>query len=647
MFLEFIQSSYERSPSEHLFHSFFVFGRNHQSRLRNLEQEKPDMGKADLEIKKLQEDQRSLKLLDGSRVAVIGGGPAGTFFTIFLLDMAERAGEEISVDIYEPRNFLKPGPAGCNMCAGIVSETLVQMLAAEGINLPGSVVQRGIDSYTLHMDVGSVRIDTPLNEKRIAAVYRGAGPRDLKEIKYIGLDNHLLNLALERGAMLINERVNEMTLVDGYPQVKTRNSEGQIYDLVAVTTGVNSSFLKMFENLDIGYTAPETTKTYLREYYLGREIVTKTLGNAIQVFLLDIPRLEFGMIIPKGDYMTVCLLGKEIDTELAQAFLNSPEVQKCLPPTLVAKDFSCHCSPRINTLGAKHPYGDRFVFIGDAAATRLFKDGIGSAYRTAKIAASTAIFQGVSAHDFATYYLPACQKVEYDNDIGRLIFWAVTKIQKLRFARRGMLRMILNEQSQPGSIRRMSTVQWDMYTGSGSYKEIFMRILNPAFLLQLSWDMLSSIFKKNSDPPQSSQFTAEEKEMTGVTRSKLGKFYQPGDTLIRQGEIGDSMLVIQEGQVVLMREQDGEEVFLGVRSSGEVLGENAIFEKEVHTATVRALSDVRVVTVDKENFNLRIHEDPSLGYRLFNLSSRRIRELSQQVTMLNQEIDRLTQTSHD
>ena len=170
--------------------------------------------------------------------------------------MAERVGLDISVDIYEPRDFLNPGPAGCNMCAGIVSETLVQMLAAEGIILPGTVVQRGIDSYTLHMDVGSVRINTPLNEKRIAAVYRGAGPRDLKEFKYVGLDNHLLNLALERGAALINERVTKVTLVDGYPLVTTRTSEGQTYDLVTVTTGVNSPALKMFENLDIGLKRP-------------------------------------------------------------------------------------------------------------------------------------------------------------------------------------------------------------------------------------------------------------------------------------------------------------------------------------------------------------------------------------------------------
>ena len=605
------------------------------------------MGKVDQAVKMMPGSQSSHKLNNGSRVAVIGGGPAGAFFTIFLLDMAERVGLNISVDIYEPRDFLNPGPAGCNMCAGIVSETLVQMLAAEGINLPGTVVQRGIDSYTLHMDVGSVRINTPLNEKRIAAVYRGAGPRDLKEFKYVGLDNHLLNLALEKGADLINERVNKVTLVDGYPLVTTRTSEGQIYDLVTVTTGVNSSALKIFENLDIGYTPPETTKTYLREYHLGHELVNKTLGNAIQIFLLDIPRLKFGMIIPKGDYITVGLLGEEIDAELVQSFLDSPEVQNCLPPSLVANNFSCHCSPRMNTLAAEQPYGDRFVFIGDAAAARLLKDGIGSAYRTSKIAASTAIFHGVSAHDFATYYFPVCEKVEYDNDIGRLIFWGAAKIQKLRFARRGMLRMIINEQYKPGSPQRMSTVQWDMYTGSSSYKEIFMRMINPAFLLRFSWDMLSAIFTKDPDPHKISQPKAEEKETTGIERSNLGMLYQPGETIIKQGEIGESMLVIQDGQVVLMRERDGEEVFLGVRSSGEVLGENAIFEKEVHTATVRALSEVRVVTIDKNNFNLRIHEDPSLGYRLFNLSSRRIRELSQQVTMLNQEIDRLTQTGQD
>jgi flavin-dependent dehydrogenase len=84
-----------------------------------------------------------LRLTDGSSVAVVGGGPAGSFFTYFLLQLAEHAGLALDVDLYEPRDFLQPAPQGCNMCGGIISESLVQNLAVEGINLPPSVIQRG------------------------------------------------------------------------------------------------------------------------------------------------------------------------------------------------------------------------------------------------------------------------------------------------------------------------------------------------------------------------------------------------------------------------------------------------------------------------------------------------------------------------
>ena len=74
----------------------------------------------------------SPKLVDGSRVAVMGAGPAGSFFAYFLLDMAQRVGLSLQVDLYEPRDFSRSGPVGCNMDAGIISESLVQHLAAEG-----------------------------------------------------------------------------------------------------------------------------------------------------------------------------------------------------------------------------------------------------------------------------------------------------------------------------------------------------------------------------------------------------------------------------------------------------------------------------------------------------------------------------------
>lgn len=131
-----------------------------------------------------------------SHVAIIGGGPAGSFFGYFLLAMAERVGTDLFVDIYETRDFSSPSPGGCNMCGGIISESLVQTLATEGIDLPSSVVQRGIDSYLLHMDVGSVKIVTPLQEKRIGAVHRGAGPRGIAQADWKSFDGFLLKLAL-------------------------------------------------------------------------------------------------------------------------------------------------------------------------------------------------------------------------------------------------------------------------------------------------------------------------------------------------------------------------------------------------------------------------------------------------------------------
>ena len=56
------------------------------------------------------EDQGlELKLGNGSRVAVLGGGRAGSFFSYFLLDTAQRVGLDIQLDIYEPRKFSSVG----------------------------------------------------------------------------------------------------------------------------------------------------------------------------------------------------------------------------------------------------------------------------------------------------------------------------------------------------------------------------------------------------------------------------------------------------------------------------------------------------------------------------------------------------------
>jgi flavin-dependent dehydrogenase len=429
-------------------------------------------------------------LQDGSRIAVIGAGPAGSMFSYFFLNMAELVGLTVDVEMYEPRQFCHRGPSGCNHCGGIVSESLVQRLATEGIILPNSIVQRGMESYTLHMDVGDVEIATPLMEQRIAAIYRGNGPKDSNPEAAISFDGYLQELAQAKGASITRRLVTRIHRHGERMSVQCADRTSNDYDLVVVATGVNSRLLDLVESDMPSFRQPDRTKTFICEFHLGEELISETFGPSMHVFLLDIPRLEFAALIPKGDYLTLCLLGNDIDEELLQRFFESPEVSNCFPQKIIPPHV-CHCYPRINIKPSRPIYGDRLVMIGDCGSTRLFKDGIGAAYRTAKAAAKTVAFHGVGAESFKKHYAPLCHRIDHDNLVGKFLFSVATLVQKARFARRGVLRMTRSEQQLSDGPRRMSGVLWDLFSGSASYTNVFLRTLKPAYLGSLGWNLVA------------------------------------------------------------------------------------------------------------------------------------------------------------
>jgi len=120
-----------------------------------------------------------------------------------------------------------------------------------------------------------------------------------------------------------------------------------------------------------------------------------------------------------------------------------------------------------------------------------------------------------------------------------------------------------------------------------------------------------------------------------MATGSLGKVYGDGQVIIQQGEVGDCMYVVQDGQVeVILEGGDGQEHCVGVRGQGEFFGEMAIFDRDLRSATVRARGEARILTVDKKNFMRRVHEDPSLAFRLVETMSGRIRELDDEVARL-------------
>jgi CRP-like cAMP-binding protein len=114
----------------------------------------------------------------------------------------------------------------------------------------------------------------------------------------------------------------------------------------------------------------------------------------------------------------------------------------------------------------------------------------------------------------------------------------------------------------------------------------------------------------------------------------LGKAYADGEVIIREGDLGSCMYVIQEGQAEVVVGSGDDEILLDVLGPGAFFGEMAVFERDVRSATVRALGEARVITVDKKNFMRRVHEDPALAFRLVETMSHRVRNLTKRVAEL-------------
>jgi len=114
----------------------------------------------------------------------------------------------------------------------------------------------------------------------------------------------------------------------------------------------------------------------------------------------------------------------------------------------------------------------------------------------------------------------------------------------------------------------------------------------------------------------------------------LGKVYNDREVIVRQGETGECMYEILEGTVEVLREKNGHEICLAVLSKGDFFGEMAIFEREARSATVRAMGEVRAITIDKKTLLRRISEDPSLAFRILEKMANRIRELDVEIERL-------------
>ncbi len=462
------------------------------------------------------------QLTRGSRVYILGGGPAGSFTALHLLSYSRQMDLDLQVTIYEPRSFGTLGVRGCNMCAGILCSSLIHNLARLGLGIPRHEIAARISCYALHTPHGVMEVTQPGSTESIFAVYRGCGPRDqCSTTDNIGLDGFLLKEALARGAVLRQRKANAVLLEPGRPVVVSQDETDEC-DLLIVATGVNSRLIK---ELPPPYRPPATVAMAQDELLAGHDAVAGALRGKVHIIMEPGRRLVFGSLIPKGEFISVSLLRGSSDPMSLEEFLDLPRVRNILPSSY---QRSCGCKPAIPVGAAAHPFAQRMMVVGDGAASRLFKDGIGSAFRTARAAARTAVLHGVEVQDIRRHYWRTCRAITRDNAYGRLLFRIHSGLKDSRRFFFLQSRVIRAETTAPHPTRRMEQLSWGMFTGSSTYRALFMRTLSPG----LWHDFASALFQRSR--PHSTPTTGQGQSPTSLR----GNSSAPRHILILGGGFG-------------------------------------------------------------------------------------------------------------
>jgi CRP-like cAMP-binding protein/Fe-S-cluster-containing hydrogenase component 2/thioredoxin reductase len=129
---------------------------------------------------------------------------------------------------------------------------------------------------------------------------------------------------------------------------------------------------------------------------------------------------------------------------------------------------------------------------------------------------------------------------------------------------------------------------------------------------------------------------SELRELAGRLIEKDPKTNQPrteypaGAILFKEGETGDSMFLVQSGNVCLSRVQDGQQVVVGQVPAGQLVGEMAVLGNPEYRETATATVASRVLAVSKYDFSrlLAGDTDGSMLGKIQEQAARRARDVA-------------------
>ncbi len=110
----------------------------------------------------------------------------------------------------------------------------------------------------------------------------------------------------------------------------------------------------------------------------------------------------------------------------------------------------------------------------------------------------------------------------------------------------------------------------------------------------------------------------------GTSQGVSQVHYEPGDVVFRQGDLGDSLYIILDGEAEVLIEDHGQERVVAHMGPGEHFGEMALLSQEARTATIRCTQPMNALALQKADFNALASNIPEMRKSFARIMEERI-----------------------
>lgn len=105
------------------------------------------------------------------------------------------------------------------------------------------------------------------------------------------------------------------------------------------------------------------------------------------------------------------------------------------------------------------------------------------------------------------------------------------------------------------------------------------------------------------------------------------KLFSAGQVIFQEGEPGDVMYVVQEGEAdILLRGH-----LLETVGPGGILGEMALIDTTSRSATAVARTDCKLVAINQARFKVHVHHTPYFALQVMRVMADRLRQMNAQL----------------